>query len=58
METWRQQAWRRREARSAPEGGAAPSAAPDGAGHDVVLTDFAAEFHSVAVALRRRGVDA
>jgi phospholipase C len=59
METWRQQARRRREVRSDPEGdGAVPSLAPDGAGQDVILTDFAAQFHSVAVALRRLGIDA
>jgi phospholipase C len=64
MEAWRQEARRRREiqpddVRVAQEAGVnARSKAPDGAGQPVVLTDFQMDWHMVASALKKAGIDA
>jgi phospholipase C len=60
MEEWRQEARRRREVAEQARRDAAVSlsAAPDGAGHPTVLTDFQMDWHMVASALKRAGIDA
>jgi phospholipase C len=59
MEQWRQDARQRREiAARARQGAPAVSAAPDGAGHPTVLTDFQMDWHMVASALKKAGIDA
>jgi phospholipase C len=58
MESWRVDARARR--RAAVDAGAEGmrSAAADGAGHPVVLTDFQSEWQKFAIAMRRAGADA
>jgi len=65
MDAWRLEARNRRKA-AIPVPPAAPdgtpegtrSAAPDGAGHPVVLTDFQSEWQRFAIAMRRAGAEA
>jgi phospholipase C len=52
IEAWRTKA--RDQRRAAPEG--APSAAPDGAGQDLVVHDFQEEFLRFALAMRQAGL--
>ncbi len=61
MDSWRQEARRRRLAQHPPQsaepGVGTPSAAPDGAGHPLVLTDFQADWQKAATALRQLGIE-
>ena len=65
LDRWRTAARQRRTVSPVPSdvgvptpGKGTPSRAPDGAGHPLVLTDFQAEWHKFARALRSLGVDA
>jgi hypothetical protein len=64
IEAWREEARRRREVQPedvtfAEAAGITPrSKAPDGAGQPVVLTDFQIDWHMVATALKKAGIDA
>ena len=59
MDTWRQEARRRRMALPADqvEGDATASVAPDGAGHPLVLTDFQSDWQKFATTMRNLGVE-
>ncbi len=64
LETWRQEARRRRAAQPAEAGTSAKpgrgtrSLAPDGAGHPLILTDFQADWQKAAMAMRKLGIEA
>jgi hypothetical protein len=53
MNTWRAQAMQRRRAQAA--GALAP--APDGAGQPIVLTEFQADVHNAATAMKDGGLN-
>lgn len=53
MSAWRMQAIQRRRSQSA----GAVAAAPDGAGQPVVLTEFQADVHNAATAMKRVGLN-
>jgi phospholipase C len=59
MDTWRQEARRRRMALPADqvEGEATASVAPDGAGHPLILTDFQSDWQKFATTMRTLGVE-
>jgi phospholipase C len=58
IDAWRQEARRRRAALLGdPAAGAAHSAAPDGAGHPLIMTEFQSDWHKFATTMRQVGVE-
>jgi phospholipase C len=58
MEAWRTEARRRRTTQPVtPDGSTERSAAPDGAGHPVVLTDFQVEMQASAIVMKAMGIE-
>jgi phospholipase C len=58
IDAWRQEARRRRAALLGdPTTGATHSAAPDGAGHPLILTAFQSDWHKFATTMRQVGIE-